>query len=71
MYEQRRKALNKASAEALYCLSRVLGCTMEDLLNNDSGHKPQKETPSVRIRIQAGSLFTVIKSIPSKLMKQI
>ena len=32
MYEQRKKDINKASAEALYCLSRVLGCTMEDLL---------------------------------------
>ena len=32
MYEQRNKDINKASAEALYCISRVLGCTIEDLL---------------------------------------
>ena len=67
MYEQRVNGIDKAQANILYKLSRVLGCTMEDLLNNDSGHKPQKETPSVRIRIQAGSLFTVIKSISSNL----
>lgn len=32
MYEQRNKDINKASAEALYRISRVLGCTMENLL---------------------------------------
>ena len=32
MYEQRNKDINKASAAALYRISRVLGCTMEDLL---------------------------------------
>ena len=32
MYEQRNKNINKASAEALYRLSKVLGCTIEDLL---------------------------------------
>ena len=32
MYEQRNKDINKASAEALYRISKVLGCTMEDLL---------------------------------------
>ncbi len=32
MYEQRNKDINKASAETLYRLSRVLGCTMEGLL---------------------------------------
>lgn len=32
MYEQRNKDINKASAEALYRLSKVLGCTMENLL---------------------------------------
>ncbi len=32
MYEQRNKDINKASAESLYRISRVLGCTMEDLL---------------------------------------
>ena len=32
MYEQRRKSINKASAETLYRLSRVLGCSMESLL---------------------------------------
>ncbi len=32
MYEQRRKNINKASAETLYRLSRVLGCSMEVLL---------------------------------------
>lgn len=32
MYEQRNKNINKASAETLYRLARILGCTMEDLL---------------------------------------
>ena len=32
MYEQRNKDINKASAETLYRLTKVLGCTMEDLL---------------------------------------
>lgn len=32
MYEQRNKDINKASAEALYRISRVLGCAIEDLL---------------------------------------
>ena len=32
MYEQRNKDINKASAETLLLLSRVLGCTMEDLM---------------------------------------
>lgn len=32
MYEQRNKNINKASAETLFCLSKVLGCTMEDLI---------------------------------------
>ena len=32
MYEQRNKDINKASAEALYRISKVLGCGIEDLL---------------------------------------
>lgn len=32
MYEQRNKDINKASAETIYRISRVLGCTMEDLI---------------------------------------
>ena len=32
MYEQRNKDINKASAETLYRMSLVLGCTIEDLL---------------------------------------
>ena len=32
MYEQRNKVINKASVEALYRISKVLGCTIEDLL---------------------------------------
>lgn len=32
LYEQRQKDINKASAESLYKISRVLGCAMEDLL---------------------------------------
>lgn len=34
MYEQRNKDINKAQAESLYCLAKVLGCSMEDLLEN-------------------------------------
>ena len=32
MYEQRNKDINKASAETLYRISKVLGCAIEDLL---------------------------------------
>lgn len=32
MYEQRRKDINKASAETLYRLAKAIGCTIEDLL---------------------------------------
>lgn len=32
MYEQRKKDINKASADALYRLSKVLGCSMEHLI---------------------------------------
>lgn len=32
MYEQRNKDINKARAESLYRISKVLGCTIEDLL---------------------------------------
>ena len=34
MYEQRKKDINKAQAESLYGLAKVLGCAMEDLLEN-------------------------------------
>lgn len=32
MYEQRNKNINKASADAIYRLAKVLGCAMEDLI---------------------------------------
>lgn len=32
MYEQRQKDMNKASVETVYRLSKVLGCTVEDLI---------------------------------------
>jgi len=32
MYEQRRKDINKASAETLYNIAKVLGCSIEDLI---------------------------------------
>ena len=32
MYEQHHKDINKASAETLYSISKVLGCTIEDLI---------------------------------------
>jgi DNA-binding Xre family transcriptional regulator len=32
MYEQRNKNINKASADTLLSLSKVLGCTIEDLI---------------------------------------
>lgn len=32
MYEQRNKNINKASADAVYCLAKALGCKMEDLI---------------------------------------
>lgn len=34
MYEQRRNDINKAQVETLYKLARVLGCNIEDLLEN-------------------------------------
>ena len=36
MYEQRNKDINKANAETLYRLAKVLGCTMEDLIENNN-----------------------------------
>ncbi len=32
MYEQRNKNINKASADTIYRLAKILGCTMEDLV---------------------------------------
>ena len=32
MYEQRNKDINKASTDTVYRLAKVLGCTMEDLI---------------------------------------
>lgn len=32
MYEQRNKNINKANADTLYRISKVLGCSMEDLI---------------------------------------
>ncbi len=32
MYEQRNKDINKAQAESLYCMAKILGCAMEDLM---------------------------------------
>ena len=32
MYEQRNKDINKASVETLYSIAKVLGCTIEDLI---------------------------------------
>lgn len=32
MYEQRNKNINKANADTIYRLAKVLGCTMEDLI---------------------------------------
>ena len=34
MYEQRVNGIDKAQANILYKLSRVLGCNVEDLLEN-------------------------------------
>ena len=34
MYEQRRKDINKAQAETLLRLSKVLGCSMEQLMEH-------------------------------------
>lgn len=36
MYEQRNKDINKANAETVYRLAKVLGCTMEDLIESSS-----------------------------------
>jgi transcriptional regulator with XRE-family HTH domain len=32
MYEQRNKNINKASVDTMYRLAKVLGCTVEDLI---------------------------------------
>lgn len=36
MYEQRQKDINKASSESLYRISKVLGCTIEDLIEKNA-----------------------------------
>lgn len=38
MYEQRRKDINKASALVLYRISKVLGRTIEDLIEKGLSH---------------------------------
>ena len=43
MYEQRNKDINKASAETLYRIARVLGCTMENLLEKGSPLETNEE----------------------------
>lgn len=35
MYEQRNKDINKAQSESLYCLAKVLGCTMEKMRSDN------------------------------------
>ena len=35
MYEQKNKNINKASADTVYRLAKVLGCTIEDLLERE------------------------------------
>ena len=37
MYEQRNKDINKASAETLYRIAKVLGCTIENLIEKRAG----------------------------------
>ena len=32
LYEQRNKDINKASVDKLYCISKVFGCKIEDLI---------------------------------------
>ena len=34
MYEQRKNSIDKAQVHSLFRLSKVLGCSMEDLLEN-------------------------------------
>ncbi|MBR1989080.1 MAG: helix-turn-helix transcriptional regulator [Firmicutes bacterium] len=36
MYEQRNKNINKASADTVYRLAKVLGCSVEDLLEREN-----------------------------------
>ena len=42
MYEQRNKDINKASAETLYRIARILGCTIENLLEKGSAFYASK-----------------------------
>lgn len=37
MYEQRINDIDKAQAQTVYKLSRVIGCSVEDLLENPAG----------------------------------
>lgn len=52
MYEQRRKDINKASAQTLYRLSKALCVTMEDLLEK----RPDQEDPDMELL--SGGLFS-------------
>ena len=36
LYEQRKRDINKASAETIFLLSKALSCRMEDLLEEDA-----------------------------------
>lgn len=35
MYEQRNKNINKAGADTIFKLAKVLGCSMENLIENE------------------------------------
>ena len=42
-YEQGHKPLNHARAITVFLLSRVLGCTMEDLIEMENVQDPEKK----------------------------
>jgi transcriptional regulator with XRE-family HTH domain len=52
MYEQRNKDINKASAESLYRISKVLGCTIEDLLEKKPGDSWTKRGTPLRFIVR-------------------
>jgi hypothetical protein len=60
MYEQRNKDINKASVEALYRISKVLGCSIEDLLENPVAQLLHFRDQETTVSIHAKRSYIVV-----------
>lgn len=70
MYEQGTHDIDKAQAHTLYKLSRVLGCTIEDLLESPSESESDKSQPKV-ITIPEGSNVALSQEVYYFMLMQV